>query len=304
MKRTLFLFLIAICFSPTVPALGQANGACASVDLLARLDSLNATYQQSRSTVDKTDTQAILKLASDLEANLQTLISGCQHASIATEEATAAATEQAHDGLTRATAFALGETGPTMDGKGTLVINRFVRGATSANASFLRNQRPGTGQEWLIVNVTFTCKQSLCDRLQDQTFYLVGDQKLLYSHLHYTDGGLFTDQLSGSALLDGKLTGWLWFRVPTTETNLVLGDDSAVPHFFSLTRVSTNGEKVTVAAPGIVNIRSCAGTQCAVIGRASNGDQLILVEDLGEWLHIRGLDGSDGYISATLVQKP
>ncbi len=65
---------------------------------------------------------------------------------------------------------------------------------------------------------------------------------------------------------------------------------------------SAGSVRVRVVSQGSVNLRSCAGTDCAAVDRAANGDELIVIEDLGSWLHIQTLNGTDAYISAALVQ--
>ena len=153
--------------------------------------------------------------------------------------------------------------------------------------------------------MTVTCQQSSCDAVDKRPFAVTGDDSVVYGNLVLVNGGYFDDQLKGQALQGGKLTGWLWFQVTKTDKNLYLVDlTEGAPRFFSLFKTSSNGTKVRVVSNGTVNIRSCAGTNCSAIGRATNGDELIVLEDLGQWFHVRTIDGSvEGYISASVVQR-
>lgn len=262
-------------------------------------DTFDGQVDALRTAVTDGDRESVAATVDTLKAQLDALTRAC--ATLAPTEATEAVA--ANDGLSLGTAFALGESGPVMEGQGALTINRFVRGATSANARFLSYRRPDSGAEWLIVNATFTCTQSVCDSPEKQAFILVGDAKQLYSNLVYVNGGNFEDQLKGQTLEGGSVTGWLWFQVLKTDSNLVMAENSDSPHFFALYKVAESGASVVVSASGTINLRSCPGTDCAVIGRAAQGDRLVLIEDDGAWLHVRTLDGTEGYVLTTLVQK-
>lgn len=299
MKR--FLSAVCICFmlmfsALMVSAQEISDEDCTADGIKDYIESLNSDFQDDNNF---TDTSA-LNAAADLNEQIDELVTTCASLDTSADEGEE---EVERDGRTPETAFALGESGPAMEEQGSLVVNRFVRGATSSNARFLSYQRPDTNKEWLIVWVSFTCEQSLCDNIENHAFFLVGSESVVYGNLVYARGGNFEDQLVGQTLEGGTVSGWLWFQVSETDSNLVLVENSEDPTHFSLYTFSTEGERVRVSSQSSVNIRSCGGTECAAIDTALNGEELILLEDLGAWLRIRTLEGTEGFISSSLVVR-
>ena len=218
-------------------------------------------------------------------------------------ESAATVQEVERDGLSRETAFLLGEPGSILDGEGTFVIERVVRGATYRDARALNYQRADSGKEFLLVWGTFTCQQRLCGSIQNSPFFLVGDEQVVYGNLVYVRGGEFPDQLAGQPMQGGSVSGWLWFQVSQSDTNLFLIDNGDSPRFFSLSAFPPGAEFVTVIAGGNVNLRGCASTDCNVVGQAASGQQLMILDVVGDWFHIRASDGTEGYVFGNLVRR-
>jgi hypothetical protein len=206
------------------------------------------------------------------------------------------------DGKSRKTAWLLGETGTILDGKGTLVIERVIRGATYRDASVLNWQQPDTGKEYLLLWVTFTCQQDMCDPIDKEGFFVVGDEAVVYGNLVYARGGYFDDQLQGQALNGGSVSGWLWFQVSKTDTGLVLLDNGDSARFFSLSAFPPGAEFVVVTGNN-VNLRSCGSTDCNIVGQVTNGQQLMILGEESGWFHIRAENGMEGYIFGELVKR-
>ncbi len=52
-----------------------------------------------------------------------------------------------------------------------------------------------------------------------------------------------------------------------------------------------------------LNIRSGQGTQFGIIGKADKGDELVIIENTGEWYYILLQDGTLGYVHRDYVQQ-
>lgn len=57
---------------------------------------------------------------------------------------------------------------------------------------------------------------------------------------------------------------------------------------------TANAESYTVDTP-VLNVRSCAGTNCKIIGKLTKGDAVNSIQDHGEWIEIETENGS-GYV--------
>ena len=55
-----------------------------------------------------------------------------------------------------------------------------------------------------------------------------------------------------------------------------------------------NAESYIVDTP-VLNVRSCAGTNCKIIGKLVEGDSVVSIKDDGEWVEIKTENGS-GYV--------
>lgn len=58
--------------------------------------------------------------------------------------------------------------------------------------------------------------------------------------------------------------------------------------------LTANAESYIVDTP-VLNIRSCAGTNCKIIGKLAEGDAINSIQDHGEWIEIETENGS-GYV--------
>ena len=61
-----------------------------------------------------------------------------------------------------------------------------------------------------------------------------------------------------------------------------------------LTSQKVNAESYIVDTP-VLNVRSCAGTNCKIIGKLVEGDSVVSIKDDGEWVEIKTENGS-GYV--------
>ncbi len=61
-----------------------------------------------------------------------------------------------------------------------------------------------------------------------------------------------------------------------------------------LTSQKVNAESYIVDTP-VLNVRSCAGTNCKIIGKLVEGDSVVSIKDDGEWAEIKTENGS-GYV--------
>lgn len=61
-----------------------------------------------------------------------------------------------------------------------------------------------------------------------------------------------------------------------------------------LTSQKVNAESYIVDTP-VLNVRSCAGTNCKIIGKLVKGDSVVSIKDDGEWVEIKTENGS-GYV--------
>ena len=52
----------------------------------------------------------------------------------------------------------------------------------------------------------------------------------------------------------------------------------------------------------ILNVRSCAGTNCKIIGKLTQGDTVNSIQDYGEWIEIETENGS-GYVIKRALKK-
>ena len=57
---------------------------------------------------------------------------------------------------------------------------------------------------------------------------------------------------------------------------------------------TANAESYTVDTP-VLNVRSCAGTNCKIIGKLTEGNTVNSIQDHGEWIEIETENGS-GYV--------
>ena len=62
-----------------------------------------------------------------------------------------------------------------------------------------------------------------------------------------------------------------------------------------------NAENYIVEVPTL-NIRSCAGTNCEIIGKLTEGNIVKPIQDFGEWLEIETENGS-GYVIKRAITK-
>lgn len=61
-----------------------------------------------------------------------------------------------------------------------------------------------------------------------------------------------------------------------------------------LTSQKVNAESYIVDTP-VLNVRSCTGTNCKIIGKLVEGDSVVSIKDDGEWVEIKTENGS-GYV--------
>lgn len=61
-----------------------------------------------------------------------------------------------------------------------------------------------------------------------------------------------------------------------------------------LTSQKVNAESYIVDT-SVLNVRSCAGTNCKIIGKLVEGDSVVSIKDDGEWVEIKTENGS-GYV--------
>ena len=61
-----------------------------------------------------------------------------------------------------------------------------------------------------------------------------------------------------------------------------------------LTSQKVNAESYIVDTP-VLNVRSCAGTNCKIIVKLVEGDSVVSIKDDGEWVEIKTENGS-GYV--------
>lgn len=57
---------------------------------------------------------------------------------------------------------------------------------------------------------------------------------------------------------------------------------------------TANAESYIVDTP-VLNVRSCAGTNCKIIGKLTEGDAVNSIQDHGEWVEIE-IDNTSGYV--------
>jgi hypothetical protein len=158
----------------------------------------------------------------------------------------------------------------------------------------------------MLVWATFTCDQSFCNEISKSPFFIYGSEKVFYGNKTLQSGSFFDQQLHGQPFDGGSVSGWLLFEISTTDSNLILVDDDgtgATTTYFALTAFPPDAELLTVTGNS-VNLRSCAGTDCDIVGTANAGDQLMNLGAEGDWFHIRAEDGTEGYIFGQFVSQP
>ncbi len=290
MKFTTILILVAVLIIPyTSTILAQDVSEC---DIEAiRTDAIEAL--DSAESLDEIQT---------IIDNLNTTLAECEASDDEADTVVSDEDEVERDGETRETALLMGEPGLIVDGQGSLVIERFVRGADYRHARHLSYRRPDTGKEWLIVWATFTCEVSLCDPIDDQAFFLVGDNSVVYGNLVLANGGQFDDQLVGQTLEGGSVSGWLWFQVEQDDSNFYLLNDSEDSSIFSLSSFAPGTQVVRVTSTSLVNLRSCANTTCEVVGQASPNEELLVISEEGDWYKVKLSGGEEAFIFSGLVQ--
>lgn len=64
---------------------------------------------------------------------------------------------------------------------------------------------------------------------------------------------------------------------------------------------TANATSYVVDTP-ILNVRSCAGTNCKIIGKLTQGDAVNSIQDYGEWIEIETENGS-GYVIKRALKK-
>ena len=142
----------------------------------------------------------------------------------------------------------------------------------------------------------------MCDPIDEEGFFVLGDEAVVYGNLVYARGGFFDDQLQGQALKGGIVSGWLWFQVSKTDTGLVLLDNGSSTRYFSLSAFPSDAEFVTVTRNN-VNLRACGSTDCSIVGQVTNGQQLMILGEESGWFHVRAENGMEGYIFGELVKR-
>ncbi len=65
---------------------------------------------------------------------------------------------------------------------------------------------------------------------------------------------------------------------------------------------ASNGTGATfnVVASGTANLRSCAGTNCSIVGKTTNGQILTVISTEGDWYEVQ-LDNGTAYISSSVT---
>lgn len=64
---------------------------------------------------------------------------------------------------------------------------------------------------------------------------------------------------------------------------------------------TTYAESYIVDTP-VLNVRSCAGTNCKIIGKLTEGDVVNSIQDHGEWFEIETENGS-GYVIKEVLSE-
>jgi hypothetical protein len=65
---------------------------------------------------------------------------------------------------------------------------------------------------------------------------------------------------------------------------------------------SLSGETFTVVVDGNVNLRGCAGTDCDIVGQASDGELLTVIGQEGDWYEVETDDGT-AFIASFLTTR-
>lgn len=71
--------------------------------------------------------------------------------------------------------------------------------------------------------------------------------------------------------------------------------------FIFLTTQKAFAEEYVVDTP-VLNIRSCAGTDCKIIGKLTEGEYVNSIQDTGEWVEISTENGQ-GYVIKRALSK-
>lgn len=103
-------------------------------------------------------------------------------------------------------------------------------------------------------------------------------------------------QVSLSTGNKGWVAGWL--------VNIVSAGPAVSPPSNpapSNSGVSQSGGRVAVVSGSSVNVRSGPGTSNGVVGQATQGDNLLVLAQSGDWYHVKTAGGKDGWVAGWLV---
>lgn len=286
MSRFALLLLSLIVFGMAFSNIAaQSDEACSGELVAATISQYVADIKASE------DPSQISSLLEQLQDELDSVLRGCRNSG-----GTASSTGPGSG--TRQDPFAFSVEGDTGEGF-TVQINSIIRPASDIiQRENYFNDRPGLGQEYVLVNVTIRCAQT-SERCETGylDFELVGDNGVV-SDLPLI---VVPDELQMVSLFGGgEQSGNLAFLIQSDDTNLNLlyranmFDNQAV--FFRAEPSMDNGIQITSSSN--INIRNSPSTNGGVVGSLPSGTAAIAFGRNvdGTWLQV-----SSGWVFAELV---